>query len=307
MTGASRAGQKLALGTAQFGLNYGITNRAGQLSDETVQALLQGCRTLGWSLLDTAGGYGDSERRLGHFLKAGPPHAWQVMTKTPASRKERFDAADLERFRAAWHVSRGLFGPGSLHALLVHHADDLFAPGGEALHGWLCELRERREVAHIGVSVYDGAQIDALFDRFSGAGRPFDIVQLPANIADQRLLAGPLLDRLRDMGVQLHVRSLYLQGLLLATPEFVEKKFPGKGRWVRDFRLFCEQHGMSPVQGCMSFLKSNPVFDVAVVGVTSMLELGQLGQAYDSAPLLDWRAWADNDPLWVDPRRWTKP
>ena len=109
------------------------------------------------------------------------------------------------------------------------------------------------------------------------------------------------------MGVQLHARSLYLQGLLLATPEFVEQRFPGKGRWVREFQFFCKQHGMDAVQGCMSFFKSNPMFDVAVVGVTSVLELEQLGHAYDSAPLLDWSAWADNDPLWVDPRRWTKP
>lgn len=307
MSGVPRAGQQLALGTAQFGLDYGITNAAGQLGDEAVQALLQECRTLGWTLLDTAGGYGDSERRLGHFLRAGPPHEWQVMTKTPASRKHRFGAADLERFRAAWQVSREQFGLAPLHALLVHHAEDLLAPGGEALHGWLCELRERGEVDQIGVSVYEGAQVDALFDRFSGAGRPFDIVQLPASIADQRLLAHPSLIRLRDMGVQLHVRSLYLQGLLLAAPEFVEQKFPGKGRWVHQFRLFCEQHGISQVQGCLSFLKSNPVFDVAVVGVTSVPELVQLDQAYASAPLLDWRALADNDPMWVDPRRWTKP
>jgi aryl-alcohol dehydrogenase-like predicted oxidoreductase len=302
---AEVSGQQLALGTAQFGLDYGITNQSGQLDDATVQDLIEECRNLGVSLLDTAGGYGNSEVRLGVAVAGQPRHAWRIITKTPAVRAAQFAPADLEHFRVAWRLSSQRLGADRLQALLVHHADDLLVPGGDALYAWLCDLRASGQVEHIGVSVYDAEQLEALFTRYGDTGRPFDIVQLPASIADQRLLANPLLPFLRRMGVQVHARSLYLQGLLLADAEFVEHKFPGKGEWVKRFHDFCRQQDLTSVQACMSFFRSNAsLLDVAVVGVTSVAELRQLKQGLDLAPQLDWQAWAENDPRWVDPRRW---
>jgi aryl-alcohol dehydrogenase-like predicted oxidoreductase len=298
-----RVGQRLALGTAQIGLDYGVTNMAGRIPDTEVSNLLSASCASGLSLLDTAPGYGDSEDRLGRFT-AQAACAWEIMTKTPAARSERITAAEIGVFEASWQLSRERLGPGPLHALLVHHAEDLLAPGGEALHDWLCSLRACGQVTHIGVSVYDRDQIDALFSRFGAQGRPFDIVQLPASIADQRLCAGTTLRALHELGVQLHVRSLYLQGLLLAKPEFVDARFPGKGDWLRRLRQFCADHGLSPVQACLSFFKSSFALDVAVVGATNVKELLELKQGFDNAPVLDWRDWADNDSLWVDPRRW---
>lgn len=296
--------QALALGTAQFGLDYGVTNAGGRLDDATARELLAVGSDLHLSLLDTAGGYGNSEERLGRLLASSPEYPWQVMTKTPASRSQRITATEIALFETAWQQSRKRLGPGRLHGLLVHHADDLLVPGGEALQGWLRELRASGQVAHIGVSVYDADQIDGLFTRYGRDGRPFDIVQFPASIADQRLLAGPALGQLHGMGVQLHVRSLYLQGLLLASPEFVEARFPGKGPWLRRLRAFCAEQHLSPVQACMSFFRSNPLLHVAVVGATSSGELRQIRQGFDSAPRMDWGGWAENDPQWVDPRRW---
>ena len=301
-------GQRMALGTAQFGLDYGITNQLGRIDDQAARALLAQWRDRGWHLLDTAGGYGNSEERLGIFLQPHLDHGWQVMTKTPAVAGDRVKPSDITAFDAAWKASRMRMGEAAapMHALLVHRADDLLMPGGEALHALLCELRERAEVTHIGASVYDSQQLDALFSRYGGQKRPFDIIQFPASIADQRLARHPLLVQLHRMSVQLHVRSLYLQGLLLAHPQFVEQKFPGKGIWLERMRAWSAAQGLDPVQACMSFFRSSPILNVAVVGMTSPGEFVQLAHAWDTAPILDWREWADDDVTWVDPRNWNK-
>jgi aryl-alcohol dehydrogenase-like predicted oxidoreductase len=298
--------QQIALGTAQFGLDYGITNRQGRVTDDAARDLLRASAAQGWMLLDTAGGYGDSEQRLGQLLTELPPHAWKVMTKTPGARKDRFTASDLVAFDLAWQASRSRLaqGTGPVHALMVHHADDLLVPGGEILHGWLMRLREEGQIGLAGVSVYDAGQLDALLQRYSGVQRPFDIVQLPASIADQRLLRAPCVQRLHEMGVELHARSLYLQGLLLADPDFVEARFPGKGTWLRRLQAWSLANGLDPVQACLSFFRSTPLLRVAVIGVTNAAEWQQLAAAWHSAPVLDWAEWASNDPDWVDPRRW---
>ncbi|MBD9404217.1 aldo/keto reductase [Acidovorax sp. ACV02] len=298
--------QRIALGTAQFGLNYGITNTRGRLGNDTAQEVLAEAAACGWTLLDTAGGYGDSEERLGLLLGGQPDAPWEIITKTPAIHKRCFGADDLEPFQVAWARSRSRLGirHGQPAALLVHHADDLLVPGGERLHDWLLALREEGTATRVGVSVYDEEQVDALFSLYGRAERPFDIVQVPASIADQRLVRGPAAQALHNMGVEIHARSLFLQGLLLAPPSFVESRFTGSGEWVRRLQNWSQQQGMSPVQACMSFFRSNPALGVAVIGVTRAEELRQIAKALASAPVLDWSGWANDDPAWIDPRRW---
>ncbi|MFI8613969.1 aldo/keto reductase [Acidovorax sp. NPDC077693] len=305
----STKAQRVALGTAQIGLDYGITNAGGRLRDAAAYEVLREAAAHGWTIVDTAGGYGDSEERLGALLRDQAGMPWEIITKTPAARKEIFGEADLAPFQTAWALSRSRLGISSSqpHGLLVHHADDLLVPGGERLHDWLLSLREEGAVTRVGVSVYDEAQVDSLFSRYGGRERPFDIVQLPASIADQRLVRGPAAEAMRHMGVEVHARSLFLQGLLLAAPEFAEDRFPGRGKWVRRMHAWAASYGLTPVQACISFFRSNPSLGVAVIGVTSALELRQIAQALVVAPVLDWSEWADQNPCWLDPRRWGKP
>ncbi len=103
---------------------------------------------------------------------------------------------------------------------------------------------------------------------------------------------------------ELHARSLYLQGLLLASPEFVEAKFPGKGDWLRRLQAWSRDQGLDPVQACISFFRSTSLLQVAVIGVTNVAQLQQLAHAWDTAPVLDWTDWACDAPDWVDPRSW---
>lgn len=289
--------QQLALGTAQFGLDYGITNARGRVAADEARRMLQCAWAGGLRLLDTAPAYGNSEEVLGDACS----QPWRIVTKTLPLRTSQLDAAALARVDCAFRGSLAQLRASSVDTLLVHHADDLLVPGGEALYRWLRGEQEAGRAARIGASVYDGAQVRALLERFR-----LDAVQLPASIADQRLLADGTVQRLQDAGVEIHVRSLYLQGLLLAPPAFVAGRFPPQSAWAQRLHEEFRARGVGPVQACLSFFRSQPAFGVAVIGAASESEVRGLAEAWQASPPMDWSAWAVDNPDFIDPRQWNK-
>jgi aryl-alcohol dehydrogenase-like predicted oxidoreductase len=290
--------QQLALGTAQFGLDYGITNAAGRVPPPEVAKLLRAAWDGGVRTLDTAHAYGDSEAVLGECMQDG----WQIVTKTLPLRGAAIGEPELERVADAFRHSLQRLRVQRVGTLLVHHAQDLLVPGGDALYAWLAEQKRAGTAGRIGASVYDGAEIAALLDRFA-----LDAVQLPASVADQRLVADGSLSRLRAAGVEVHVRSLFLQGVLLAPPEFGARRFPQQAAWLAAFHAECTRRGLTPQQACLSFFKSREEFTVAVAGVSNAAELSQLLGAWESAPAMDWSGWAVDNRAFLDPRLWNAP
>lgn len=289
--------QQLALGTAQLGLDYGITNSGGRVSPAQADAMLEAAWQGGVRMLDTAQAYGSSESSLGEAFSRHPKRGWRVVTKTLPLRLAAVDAAAIARVDAAFQ--RSLQALGVVDTLLIHHAEDLLAPGGEVLYAWLQRQRDEGRVRCIGVSIYDGAQALQLQKRHA-----FDVVQLPGSIADQGLLLDGTVARLADAGVEIHVRSLYLQGLLLAEPGFVAARFPAHSAWTQRFRDECRSRGLTAVQACLSFFRSHQAFSVAVLGAASAAEVGDTLAAWETAPPMDWSGWAVDNPSVTDPRQW---
>jgi aryl-alcohol dehydrogenase-like predicted oxidoreductase len=223
--------------------------------------------------------------------------SWRVVTKTLPLRTDHVDADAVARVDAAF--AQSLARLEKIDTLLVHHAQDLLAPGGELLFSWLRSQKAQGKVSRIGVSVYDGAEVAALLDRHA-----LDVVQLPANIADQRLIADGSVARLQAAGVEIHVRSLFLQGLLLASPAFAVERFPAQREWFGAFHAECAKRGATPQQACFGFFKSQAPFAAAVVGVLNAGELAQLLAAWTAAPAMDWSGWAVDNPSFTDPRLW---
>jgi aryl-alcohol dehydrogenase-like predicted oxidoreductase len=285
--------QQLALGTAQFGLAYGVTNTRGRVPMDEAAMLLRQAWNGGVRILDTANAYGNSEEVLG----AAMHDAWRVVTKTLPLRSGRVDADAVARVDAAF--TQSLLHLGRVDTLLVHHAQDLLAPGGDLLFSWLQEQKAKGLARHVGVSVYTGEEIRTLLDRHA-----FDAIQLPASIADQRLVADGSLARLRAAGVEVHVRSLFLQGILLATPQFAAHRFPAQREWFESFHAECAKRGVTPQQACFGFFKSHDAFSNAVVGVSNADELAQLLRAWVESSVMDWSAWAVDNTSFIDPRLW---
>lgn len=290
--------QQLVLGTAQFGLDYGITNARGRVPEGETAQLLEQAWAGGVRLLDTARAYGDIEQVLGSLLPASG-HLWRVVTKTMPLHSERVDGACVAAVDAAFAESLNRLGQSQVDALLVHHAQDLLTPGGDALYVWLKEQKDRGLARRVGASVYDGQEIAALLDRFE-----LDVIQLPSSVADQRLLLDGSVARLHAGGVEIHVRSLFLQGLLIAPAAFAAERFDAQARWLADFHRECASRGVTPHQACLGYFRHHPQFSAAVVGVSNPGELAELLASWNGAPPMDWSGWAVDNTAFTDPRLW---
>lgn len=293
---------QLCLGTAQFGLPYGITNAAGQVSETEVLALLHAAAAAGLTLLDTAQAYGDAEAVLGRTLPLG--HDFRLISKLPAQSQPEFTADDRVAWDQALERSRVRLGEPALDALLLHSTADLRKPGGEHLREWLLSLRQSGLVRRLGVSIYGSADL---------VGVPadlLDLVQLPLSLYDQRLLVDGTITRLRNQGCAVHARSLYLQGLLLTS----ESRWP---QWVdpasRDHHAKLEHlaadRGSSLLDCALGFARAQLDLEAVVLGLCSRLELQQLLQAWGRiSPWREgeWRTWALPDAGILDPRCWPR-
>jgi len=284
---------QLCLGTVQFGLPYGITNQSGQVDEVEVGRILDLAAASGISLLDTAQAYGTAEAVLGHCWPTDAPR--RLISKLPAG-------APRQSWEESLITSLQRLQAPKLEGFLLHRALDLLAPDGAALLDWLEGLRDRGLVARIGVSIYDASELEGLpLDRLQ-------LVQLPLSVYDQRLIRDGTVDRLQDLGIAVHVRSVLLQGLLLQSPHhWPDHLSPAfrvhHARWLEHLH----QEGLSPLAGALGFVHACEGVEAVLVGVVAVQELAQVLQAWSQAEasppeaLLDW-AW--DNAVDLDPRRW---
>ena len=285
---------RLALGTVQFGTAYGIANLSGQVEKTETAAILEQARTAGLDTLDTASGYGDSEQRLGEIGVA----AWQIVTKLPPLPENNRETAGS--WAARWlEESLRRLRVDRVYGLLLHRPMQLLGSQGDELYRALAALRSCEQVEKIGVSVYSPGQLDALCGRFA-----FDLVQAPFNIVDRRLEQSGWLQRLHAAGVEVHTRSLFLQGLLLMEAERRPAQFARwQGLWAR-WNAWLAQRRLTALQAALSFGFSRPGISRLVVGVDSRRQLQQIlssGPVYTGEFPDELQC---DDPALIDPSQW---
>ena len=263
---------KVALGTVQFGVNYGISNKAGKTSQAEVGAILAAAEKYGVSVIDTATLYGDSEAVLGQTLP--PNSSFNIVTKTSQFAKQMLDEADAQHLEDTFHSSLSKLGRSSVYGLLAHRVDDLFLPGGDLLMDRLLKLKQDGLVSKVGVSVYSGSQIDQLMDRFK-----IDLIQLPINVMDQRLLQSGHLQKLKSAGVEIHARSIFLQGLLLMELQNVPEYFDVIRKNLESYHHFIRARGLTPIQAALGFVLGLQEIDQVICGVNNALQLGEICEA----------------------------
>jgi aryl-alcohol dehydrogenase-like predicted oxidoreductase len=291
----------LGLGTAQLGLPYGVSNRGGQPSEAEAAAILERALRGGVGTIDTAPAYGEAEALLGRLLPTGAEV--RVFTKTPPLAGREVSAAECDAVRRAAERSLELLRRERLDGLLLHHGAELARPGGELLARRLAELREEGLARRLGVSVYTREELDAARARLD-----LDLVQLPLNAFDQRLLRDGTLAELRAGGVEVHVRSAFLQGLLLIEPGELPPDLAAVAvAPLRRFEELRRNRGLSRIEAALGPLRDLPEVDVVLVGTNSAGELEECLAAMRGGPGpgLD-RELAVEDPELIDPRRWAR-
>jgi aryl-alcohol dehydrogenase-like predicted oxidoreductase len=305
MGATSQAAHKLGLGTAQFGLDYGLTSQGVPVGEEDVGRILILAQAAAINLVDTAPAYGSSEVVLGRGLaRLNPSEAlrFRIVTKLPSLRKAVTTVDKLALAQQSLNSSLSRLGCLCIYGLILHDPDDLRGPHSNALVDLLYRWKEEARVQRVGVSVYEAHQIDDALKVCK-----LDLVQLPISVFDQRILAGGHLVALRREGCEIHARSVILQGLLLMDESELPRQLASATSHLTRYRAALGRVRVSPLAAALGFVRSIPEIDHIVVGVHSSRHLTECLTAIEQPCPLDFTEFALDDLDIIDPRRWTRP
>jgi aryl-alcohol dehydrogenase-like predicted oxidoreductase len=291
---------KLGIGTVQFGLDYGVSNQQGKTPQKEAFKILEYAAEHNIQTLDTAHLYGDSETVIGENLPHGK--GFEIVTKTIPIRKDCITSADIEMVRSGIEESIRRLKQPSLYGLMLHHADDLKAENAGFLYALLQEYKNRNSTTKIGASIYDSEQADFILDRFD-----IDLVQVPMNVFDQRLIESKMLAKLKQKNIEIHVRSAFLQGLIFMNPEELPSKLSAMRSKLESLQETCKKRGVTCAEFALAFLMQQEDVDKVICGVNSLDQLKQLVESVADLPLIEqelFPSFAIHDTSLINPANW---
>ncbi len=282
---------KLGLGSGQFGLDQQAGAR-GRPRDAEARDILAIAARSGMGFLEVGRHSHPEEITLGQVMPK--PHPFRLTVTT--IRPDR--GPDLAEAEVRAQLAR--LGVGSVDAILAPSATDLFSPNGPALWDRLRKLKDQGLCRNIGVSVYASDDPVGFARRF----KP-DVVQAPASLLDQRLLIDGTLAELAGMGVEVHLRSIFLNGLLFLPPDRAPHHLQAAASRISRARRLIAEGRSDPLQAALGFALSRPEASAVLVGVASAAEMSAVvAAAMSPPPDLDWDEMALDDPDALDPRAW---
>ena len=285
---------RLSLGTAQFGLNYGIANNIGKINHEESVQIIKTASSAGIDYIDTAINYGDSEECIGNI----GIQDFKITTKIP---KIPSRIKNINKWVDA-QISDSLkrLKQNDVYGIMLHEPLQLLDDNGKDLYDALLSLKKDKIVKKIGISVYSPNELNSIFRKFH-----FDIIQSPFNLIDNRLEKTGWLSKLSSEGVEIHTRSVFLQGVLLMSRENLPKFF--MENWPNLFEKWLswnENRNIRPIETCLAHVLSKPNIDRIVVGVDSLIQFKEILNLYNSVNLKDWPNIESEDEYLINPSNW---
>lgn len=284
----------LGLGTVQFGLAYGVAGRTAPVPPAEVRDILACAAERGVRVLDTAPAYGDIEAQLSALAH---PHAFQVVSKIQPCPADLAGPALQDWARDQVERSVHRIGPGALRTLLFHRSDDLLAPQGPALWEACARVAGEHGIA-LGVSCYAPDTLQALQARW-----PVAVAQLPGNALDRRFTQ---LAASAQNPTEIHLRSVFLQGLLLMDESRACARQPAAAAALRRWHAWCRARGIAPLEAALGSVKASRWAHVCLVGADSLAQFQAIVDAWDRAAPLHAADLQESDLRVIDPRTWTQ-
>ena len=284
---------KLILGTATFGTSYGVANKGIKLEKEEVGKIVAIAQSLGINDFDTAPTYAGAESQLGEFLDLYSQPKVSSKISKENSKSAKLMLASVKETLLRTRV-------GKLENLYLHDPDALAGKEASETIAGLKEIIEMGLADRVGVSAYSLHALLRAKEAFSG----LTVFQIPENICDRRLLKSNELADFQSQGDRLIIRSIFLQGLLVMSPEEVSLKFKGAKGAVSQLNALANTFGVLPLDLCLAYGMSIPWASGIIIGAANA---SQLRQTIDSKVELpsEWESLIDTLPEeMLDPRKW---
>lgn len=286
---------KLGLGAANIGSRYGKSSGDRNLSLKELSEILSFANSKNIRVIDTAKNYPNSETTLGSFDLA----EFDLITKLPKYTNTKLSVLDWTLNQI--YDSLRKLGVSKLYSVLLHDTSDLFSGISNELLSALQLLKTENFVEKIGISVYNTSEVlDALklYD--------FDLVQIPANLADQRFQQSGTLDLLYRNGIEIHARSIFLQGLFLITEKNIPHQFNTWADWFKKYFNILNKNSVHPVHLCLNYPLSLSQISKVIVGVQTVSQLIEISN-FSNRNILDINTdiLQQNDENFINPSKWT--
>ena len=263
--------RRLVLGSAQLGSDYGIAYKSKKITSVEFQSIMATARDAGVNSIDTAMAYGDSQKVLGEI----GVDEWSITTKLPSVPD---DITSIDKwYGEVIASSMKELRVRKINTLLIHDVKELSGRFSSALIGLLRGSKAKGDVTNIGVSIYVPEELDLFYHNF----RP-DIVQCPFNIFDQRICTSGWLQKLTSDNIEVHARSVFLQGIILREITELNSYFEP---WHGDFKKwenFCRKNSISKLQAALGFVKAEGRINKIIVGIEGCNQLEQILEAYQA-------------------------
>ena len=282
---------RIVLGGAQLGLPYGILNGGETLSREEVARILDTAVDHGIDSIDTAIAYGQSESIIGETSQ----NRFNIISKLPPLPVDISNVSEWVHSQIQGSLSR--LKCTSLDALLLHRPQDLTGAQGAELYAAIGSLMTKKMIRRFGVSIYSPDDLEGLIGTFD-----IHVVQAPLNVFDRRILG--VTNQLSALNIEVHVRSVFLQGVLIANPINRPQRFEP---WSEHFALFDEwvrSSGVSAMACCMGFALQQPGIAKLVIGTTSAESLDEIMNSIPNSVLEAPTHLQSSVEQLIDPRFW---
>ena len=251
--------KKLIIGTANFVNKYGVDSL--KINENEIIKILEFSKKNKINKIDTAESYLNKKKifkknykNFQFTTKIMPDHKWISFDYCQKKLDEHFK----------------LFNENKIHTLLFHDFSILFQREGSTIFNNLEKLKKKKYFKKIGLSIYDVEDLDYLVSNYN-----LDIIQCPYNVLDKRIIKSGWFDKLKNKGIKIHARSIFLQGLLVN--EFICQKIYFK-RWKKNFIEWFEilkENDISPIDYCLNDLLDHN-FDQIIIGVNSCENLKEI-------------------------------
>ncbi len=245
---------KLAIGTVQFGLDYGIANQKGQVSKNEIQSILDFSSENNIDTIDTAKAYGSSEQSIGNYLQQSE-NLWDIITKVGNNKNVIEQIQDSKEKLTVTPT-----------VVLAHSAEVYL---NEKFQKELLEAKEKQFIHKIGVSLYSEEEINQVLEM---SLKP-DVIQIPLNILDTRLYRHGVLEKLFYTKIEIHVRSAFLQGLFYLSQIDLTDRFGDVVSYINKLKSIAAKANLSLAELSLLWLASLNEVSKVIIGVDNVNQL----------------------------------
>lgn len=280
--------KNIILGTANFGLNYGIKNKYKKLKIKKIKKILIVLKKKKLNFIETSQDYTNVEKLLGNLNTK----QFKIVTKFIFRENNNFV---FDKFLETIKNLK----TKNIHTVLFHRSSDLLKKNGKTIYDEMLLLKKKGYIKKIGVSSYHKKELKKILDKYK-----FDVVQVPINIFNQSFIEKDFLHYLKKKKVEIHARSIFLQGLLLLKEKDVPDKFLKDRKTFQKWNLWLKKNRTTNFDACLNFITNQKYIKKIIVGVDNSKQLNEIINFKKSKKKFNFNMMKTKSSRVTDPKLW---